>query len=110
MDAVNIDTMLRRFAEHWSPKTIAPVNDYDVRIVKVQGEFTWHQHTDTDEFSWYSMGSSPSRCEIAMWCSGRGICSWCPAALSTACAPRPRPHCCYWSRAASSTAATQAAN
>jgi len=42
--------MLARFAEHWSPKTIARINDYDVRIVKVQGEFTWHRHTDTDEF------------------------------------------------------------
>jgi len=50
MDAVNLDAMLARFAEHWSPKTIAQINDYDVRIVKVQGEFTWHKHTDTDEF------------------------------------------------------------
>jgi mannose-6-phosphate isomerase-like protein (cupin superfamily) len=50
MEAVNVDAMLARFAEHWSPKRIAQVNDYDVRIVKVQGEFTWHQHADTDEF------------------------------------------------------------
>ena len=38
------------FAEHWSPKKTAQVNDYDVRIVKIQGEFTWHRHTDSDEF------------------------------------------------------------
>ena len=50
MEAVNLDLMLARFTEHWSPKTIAQVNDYDVRIVKVQGEFTWHRHADTDEF------------------------------------------------------------
>ena len=50
MDVVNIDAMLTRFAEHWLPKKIAQINDYDVRIVKVQGEFTWHQHADTDEF------------------------------------------------------------
>jgi mannose-6-phosphate isomerase-like protein (cupin superfamily) len=50
MDAVNIDVMLARFTEHWSPKRIARINDYDVRIVKVQGEFSWHQHADTDEF------------------------------------------------------------
>jgi mannose-6-phosphate isomerase-like protein (cupin superfamily) len=49
MDAVNLDAMLARFAEHWSPKKIAQINDYDVRIVKVQGEFTWHRHADTDE-------------------------------------------------------------
>ena len=50
MEAVNLHAMLARFAEHWSPKKIAQVNDYDVRIVKIQGEFTWHQHADTDEF------------------------------------------------------------
>jgi mannose-6-phosphate isomerase-like protein (cupin superfamily) len=42
--------MLARFTEQWSPKRIARINDYDVRIVKVQGEFTWHRHSDTDEF------------------------------------------------------------
>jgi len=50
MQAVNLDAMLARFAELWSPKRIARVNDYDVRIVKIQGEFTWHRHADTDEF------------------------------------------------------------
>jgi len=50
MEAVNLDVTLARFAEHWSPKKIAQVNDYDVRIVKIQGEFTWHRHADTDEF------------------------------------------------------------
>ena len=33
----------------WSPLTIAVVNDYDVRVVKVDGDFTWHSHPDTDE-------------------------------------------------------------
>jgi len=42
--------MLARFAELWSPKRIARLNNYDFRIVKVQGEFTWHTHDDTDEF------------------------------------------------------------
>jgi hypothetical protein len=49
MEPVNLGAMLARFTEHWSPKKIAQVNDYDVRIVKVQGEFTWHQHPGTDE-------------------------------------------------------------
>ncbi|HET9896843.1 MAG TPA: cupin domain-containing protein [Streptosporangiaceae bacterium] len=47
---MNLDSVLARFAEHWSPKKVAQVNDYDVRIAKVQGEFTWHRHADTDEF------------------------------------------------------------
>jgi mannose-6-phosphate isomerase-like protein (cupin superfamily) len=50
MAEVNLDAMLARFSEHWKPKKIAQVNDYDIRIVKLQGEFTWHAHADTDEF------------------------------------------------------------
>jgi mannose-6-phosphate isomerase-like protein (cupin superfamily) len=49
MNAVNIDSMLARFSEHWAPKKIAELNDYDVKIVKLQGDFTWHSHADTDE-------------------------------------------------------------
>jgi mannose-6-phosphate isomerase-like protein (cupin superfamily) len=49
MDPVNIDAMLARFTEHWSPKKITQINDYDVRIVRLQGDFTWHKHDDTDE-------------------------------------------------------------
>ena len=49
MDPVNVDAMLARFSEHWSPKKIAQINDYDVRIVKLQGDFTWHKHEDTEE-------------------------------------------------------------
>ena len=59
MEPVNLDTMLARFAEHWSPKRIAQVNNYDVRIVKVQGEFTWHKHEDTDEF-FLVLGGQPT--------------------------------------------------
>ena len=50
MDAISIASMLARFSEHWSPKRIAGINDYDVKVVKVQGEFTWHSHPETDEF------------------------------------------------------------
>jgi mannose-6-phosphate isomerase-like protein (cupin superfamily) len=46
----NIDAVLSAVSEHWSPRTIAIVNDYDVRVVKVQGEFTRHSHPETDEF------------------------------------------------------------
>jgi mannose-6-phosphate isomerase-like protein (cupin superfamily) len=46
---VNLETMLGRFSEHWKPKRIATVDDFDVKLVKVQGEFTWHAHPDCDE-------------------------------------------------------------
>lgn len=49
MDAVNISAMLARFTEQWKPKKIAGLNDYDVKLVKVLGDFTWHSHADTDE-------------------------------------------------------------
>jgi hypothetical protein len=39
MDVRNLDELLSRFDEHWQPKRIAAVNDYDVKLVKVQGEF-----------------------------------------------------------------------
>lgn len=46
----NIHAVLAEVTEHWSPRTIAVVNDYDVRVVKVRGEFTRHSHPETDEF------------------------------------------------------------
>ena len=50
MEPCNIDAVLAAVREHWAPRTVAVVNDYDVRVVKVQGEFTPHRHPDTDEF------------------------------------------------------------
>ena len=41
---------LARFDALWSPRVVAHVNDYDVRIAKVAGEHVWHAHEDTDEF------------------------------------------------------------
>jgi len=50
MDVVNLAAKLSRIAELWSPRTVATVNDYDVRLVKAHGEFVRHRHADTDEF------------------------------------------------------------
>lgn len=41
---------LSSFDQLWSPHIVTRVNDYDVRVAKVQGEFVWHTHDDTDEF------------------------------------------------------------
>jgi mannose-6-phosphate isomerase-like protein (cupin superfamily) len=46
---VNLDSALATFAEHWVPRTVAELNDYDVRIAKLHGEFVWHSHPETDE-------------------------------------------------------------
>ena len=48
-EAVDLERKLSLFTEFWSPKVIARVNDYDVKVVKVKGEFVWHRHEDTDE-------------------------------------------------------------
>lgn len=48
--AVDLAECFSKFTDQWAPKRIATVNDYDVRIAKVQGEFVWHAHPDTDEF------------------------------------------------------------
>lgn len=46
---IDLQERFSRFSEQWEPKRIAAVNDYDVKIVKMQGEFIWHSHPDTDE-------------------------------------------------------------
>ena len=48
-EPVALTDALSRFDALWSPHVVARVNDYDVRIAKVQGEHVWHAHDDTDE-------------------------------------------------------------
>ena len=48
--AINLTDKLNQFADHWSPRTIASLNDLDIMVVKVQGEFVWHTHAEEDEF------------------------------------------------------------
>jgi mannose-6-phosphate isomerase-like protein (cupin superfamily) len=49
-ETINLDAKLAGFSEHWSPRTVTRFNDLDVMVVKVLGEFVWHQHDDTDDF------------------------------------------------------------
>ena len=48
-DKVNLAEKLESFSEHWAPRIVARYNDNEVRLVKVEGEFIWHSHPDTDE-------------------------------------------------------------
>jgi len=48
-EVVDIAEKLSLFSEHWSPKVVARLNDYEIKVVKVKGEFVWHTHEDTDE-------------------------------------------------------------
>jgi mannose-6-phosphate isomerase-like protein (cupin superfamily) len=49
-DAVNLAAKLATFDEKWSPRTVSIFNGHDVMVVKVEGEFNWHSHPDTDDF------------------------------------------------------------
>ena len=55
--AIDLATVLAAIPEPWSPRTVATVNDYDVRVVHTQGEFTRHRHPETDEFFLVLTGS-----------------------------------------------------
>ena len=46
---INLAKKLAQFNDHWAPRVIAEMNDYQFKLVKVEGEFIWHDHTDTDE-------------------------------------------------------------
>lgn len=47
--AISIQQKFGLFEEHWTPKVVAEMNDYQFKIVKLQGDFVWHNHEDTDE-------------------------------------------------------------
>ena len=49
MSPINLAEKLSRVSDHWSPRVVAELNDYQFKIVKLQGEFVWHTHHDTDE-------------------------------------------------------------
>jgi mannose-6-phosphate isomerase-like protein (cupin superfamily) len=49
-EPIALSTALASFSDLWSPRIVTAVNDYDVRIAKVEGEHVWHVHDHTDEF------------------------------------------------------------
>jgi mannose-6-phosphate isomerase-like protein (cupin superfamily) len=48
-EALNFSDKLSMFDDHWAPKVIAEMNDYQFKVVKIKGDFVWHNHQDTDE-------------------------------------------------------------
>lgn len=47
--SINFEEKLSLFVEQWSPRVVAELNDNQFKIVKIEGDFVWHQHEDTDE-------------------------------------------------------------
>ncbi|MEX2144003.1 MAG: cupin domain-containing protein [Anaerolineales bacterium] len=49
MQAINLKDKLAKFSERWSPRVIAELNDYQFKLAKIEGDFVWHSHPETDE-------------------------------------------------------------
>lgn len=49
MSPINIEKKFSLFSDQWSPKTVALLNDCEIKLAKFEGEFVWHSHADTDE-------------------------------------------------------------
>lgn len=69
---VNLSEKLRSFSETWSPKIVGELNDFQVKLVKLDGEFVWHHHEAEDELflvlsgeiSMRYMDGGAERCEV----------------------------------------------
>jgi mannose-6-phosphate isomerase-like protein (cupin superfamily) len=49
IDVINLTEKFLLVSDQWAPKVIAQLNDYHFKIAKIQGEFIWHSHPETDE-------------------------------------------------------------
>jgi len=50
LQSVNLNEKLAQFSDHWSPRTVSEFNGHDIMVAKIEGEFQWHVHEDTDDF------------------------------------------------------------
>ena len=57
MQAISLAQKLATFDEHWQPRTVCTFNGHDIMVVKVKGEFNWHEHAHTDDFFLVLKGS-----------------------------------------------------
>jgi hypothetical protein len=48
-ERINLQEKLSLFEERWSPRIVAQMNDYHFKLAKIQGEFVWHSHPETEE-------------------------------------------------------------
>jgi mannose-6-phosphate isomerase-like protein (cupin superfamily) len=47
--AINLADKLSKITDHWQPRVVVELNDYQFKLVKIEGDFIWHSHADTDE-------------------------------------------------------------
>jgi len=56
-EKINLGAKLAAFSEHWSPKLVETIDDYDIKLVKLEGDFVWHSHAAEDELFLVLKGS-----------------------------------------------------
>jgi mannose-6-phosphate isomerase-like protein (cupin superfamily) len=47
--AINLEEKIGKLPGHWQPRVVAELNDYQFKVAKIEGDFVWHSHTETDE-------------------------------------------------------------
>ena len=91
--AINFVQKFGLFNEQWQPKVIAEMNDYQFKVVKLQGEFIWHDHKNTDETFIVIEGICGSISATARCMSGRERCLSFQRGWITNRTPRTRSNC-----------------
>ena len=85
---INFAKKFSMFSEQWAPKVVAEMNDYQFKIVRLQGDFIWHAHASTDETLSCWKGCCASIFAMATcWCR-RAKWWWCPRESSTSRPPK----------------------
>jgi mannose-6-phosphate isomerase-like protein (cupin superfamily) len=82
-EAVNLAAKLETFDDRFAPRTVAEMNGHDVMVAKLEGEFVWHQHDDTDDFFLVLKGRLEIELPDRTVEVGRASCSWCRKGCST---------------------------
>jgi len=105
-EPIDLPAALARFDEPWSPRTVAVLNDYDIRVVKTKGEFTRHRHLETDEVFLVLSGSLTIRLDDDEVTLGPGRCTSCHGECTTSRCPSTARTSSSSNRARPSTPAT----
>ena len=71
-EPVDLAAVLARIQQPWEPRTVAVLNDYDLRVVRTHGEFTRHSHPETDEVFLVLSGSLTIRMDDGVVTLGPG--------------------------------------
>jgi mannose-6-phosphate isomerase-like protein (cupin superfamily) len=56
MNKVNLEQKFSLFSDHWNPRIVGELNGQQIKLVKFQGEFVWHQHENEDEMFLVTQG------------------------------------------------------